>query len=108
MEYLCIMDAIYAFYISIHNSYSIVNDDVIIMTSSLTIDPHGLRLKESTEDSRFEKLNYCLQHSMFENQFNLQRLHFEEMIIEVRSIFNLLVANKLIIKCNIQLSIYIC
>ena len=40
------------------------------------------------------------------NQINFQRLHFKEMIIEVRSIFNLLVANKLIIKCNIQLSIY--
>ena len=83
------------------SSYSIVTDDVIIVTL-LTIDPHGLRLKESTEDARFEKLNYCLQHSIFGNQFNFQGLHFE-----VHSIFNLLVANTLIIKCNIQLSICI-
>ena len=39
--------------------------DVIIMTSPVTF-LHGSCLKESTDDARFEKLNYCLQHSIFQ------------------------------------------
>ena len=68
------------------------------MTSSLvtlTIDLHDARLE------------IVCSIQFFGNQFTFQGLHFEEMIIEATLNFQFVSCKQLIIKCNIQLSIYI-